>query len=106
MTPILKVQNKTYEIDEDNFLVDAGQWDADFAAALAPLAGIRGGLTDLHWKALDFIRKGYLEDGSCPLVHSTCRVCRLSLKGFARLFPSGYRWACRMAGVCYIPGDS
>lgn len=102
MTPSLELENKTYEIDEDDFLVDARQWDMNFAKALAPRAGIPGGLTDSHWKVLEFIRNGYLKEGSCPLVHSTCRACRLSLRGFAELFPSGYRWACRLAGTCYM----
>ena len=99
----LERKNKTYLLDDDGFLVNPGQWDEDFAEAMAPEVGITDGLTPSHWDVLRFIRATYLETGSCPIVHKTCRAHKLSFKDLQRLFPSGYqRGACKLAGVSFM----
>ena len=99
----LETKNKTYLLDDDGFLVDPTQWDEDFAEGMAPRLGITDGLTPSHWNVLRFIRATYLETGSCPIVHKTCRANKLSLKDLQRLFPSGYqRGACKLAGVSFM----
>ncbi len=96
-------KNKTYLLDDDGFLVDPGQWDEDFAEAMAPGLGIADDLTPAHWDILRFIRAAYLETGSCPLVHKTCSANKLSFKDLQRLFPSGYqRGACKLAGLSFM----
>ena len=37
----LEFQGKAYEVDADEFLVDVGQWDEDFAEGMAARNGIR-----------------------------------------------------------------
>ncbi len=99
----LERKNKTYLLDDDGFLVNPEQWDEDFAEGMAPALGIMDGLTPSHWDVLRFIRATYLETGSCPIVHKTCRVHKLSFKDLQRLFPSGYqRGACKLAGVSFM----
>ncbi|MGO9416316.1 MAG: TusE/DsrC/DsvC family sulfur relay protein [Syntrophobacteraceae bacterium] len=99
----LKFKNKTYLLDNDGFLVNPGQWDEDFAESMAPAVGITDGLTPSHWDVLRFIRATYLETGSCPIVHKTCKAHKLSFKDLERLFPSGYqRGACKLAGLSFM----
>ncbi len=99
----LEANNKTYTLDDDGYLVDPTQWDEDFAESMAPRLGIPDGLTSSHWKVLKFIRETYLETGSCPIVHRTCKTQKLGIKELERLFPSGYqRGACRLAGVSFM----
>ncbi len=101
----LERKNKTYVLDDDGFLANPGQWDEDFVEAMAPALGITGGLTASHWDVLKFIREAYLETGSCPIVHKTCRAHKLKLKDLQSLFPSGYqRGACKLAGVSFMTG--
>ena len=98
-----EVKDKTYTLDDDGSLVDPMQWDEDFAEAMAPRLGITDGLTLSHWNVLKFIRTTYLETGTCPIIHKTCRVHKLGIKDLERLFPSGYqRGACKLAGVSFM----
>ena len=99
----LEVKNKTYTLDHDDSLVDPTQWDEDFAEAMAPQLGISDGLTQSHWDVLKFIRKTYVETGTCPIIHKTCRVHKLGIKEMEKLFPTGYqRGACKLAGVSFM----
>ncbi|MFZ0929080.1 MAG: TusE/DsrC/DsvC family sulfur relay protein [Syntrophobacteraceae bacterium] len=99
----LETKNKTYLLDDDGFLVDPWQWDEGFAEGMAPKLGITDRLSASHWKILKFIRATYLETGSCPVVHKTCKTQNLHLKELERLFPSGYqRGACKLAGISFM----
>lgn len=99
----LEVKNKTYALDDDGSLIDPMQWDEDFAEAMAPRLGIPDGLTPSHWNVLKFIRKTYIETGTCPIIHKTCKLHKLGIKDMERLFPSGYqRGACKLAGVSFM----
>jgi len=102
----LEFNGKAYEVDEDEFLVDAGQWDEDFAEGMAARNGITGRLSDSHWNVLKFIRSFFLETGTCPMVYKTCKTFNLHSSELARLFPTGYRrGACKLAGLCYLADD-
>jgi tRNA 2-thiouridine synthesizing protein E len=99
----LKSKNKIYLLDNDGFLVNPGQWDEDFAEAMAPEVGITDGLTPSHWDVLRFIRATYRETGSVPIVLKTCKAHNLSTKDLQTLFPSGYqRGACKLAGLSFM----
>ena len=97
--------NKTYLVDDNGFLVDFNQWDRNFVETLAPSLKIENGLSDEHWKIINFIRDCYKELGRCPLVYQTCKMNGLHLSELKNLFPTGYlRGACRLAGVTYREG--
>ena len=98
----LEAETKTFEIDEQGFLVDPQKWDAEFALAIAPEIGILGGLTDEHWRVITYIRDYYMKTGQCPMVHEMGKSCGLRLANMKRLFPAGYlRGACKIAGLTY-----
>jgi tRNA 2-thiouridine synthesizing protein E len=99
----LESKNKTYLLDDEGFLVNPGEWDEEFAEAMAPALGIADGLTSSHWDVLRFIRTTYQEAGSIPIVLKTCKAHKLSSKDMQRLFPSGYqRGACKLAGLSFM----
>ena len=98
----LTYNGKSYQVDEQGYLLEARDWDEDFAAGTADQVGIRDGLTDQHWKVIHFIRNSFDEIGACPLVYVACRKNEIGLGNLNVLFPTGYlRGACRLAGVSY-----
>lgn len=90
---------KTYEVDDWGFLVDAADWDEDFAAMRAAELGMPE-LTDTHWDVIAFMRRSYAQTGIVPTVYETCTANGLEIEQFAGLFPDGYhRGAVRIAGL-------
>ena len=96
---------KTYDVDQHNFLIDQNSWDENFALGMAEELGMTGGLTDRQWEVIHYIRKQFLETGACPVVHDTTRILGLNMQSLKQLFPTGYlRGACLLAGICYRHG--
>ncbi|MEW5923063.1 MAG: TusE/DsrC/DsvC family sulfur relay protein [Candidatus Zixiibacteriota bacterium] len=97
--------NRTYQVDNDGFLIDFDQWDEEFAIGLAPHHGIMHGLTRGHWDVIFFVRENFKKLGRCPLVYQTCKMNNLKIRELKTLFPSGYlRGACKLAGLTYKEG--
>jgi tRNA 2-thiouridine synthesizing protein E len=100
--PTLQFSGKSYQVDANGFLLDHQQWDRNFAQGLAPEAKIPAGLTEEHWKVIQFIREAFAKTGECPVVYQTCKANGLLIKDLKRLFPAGYlRGACKLAGITY-----
>jgi tRNA 2-thiouridine synthesizing protein E len=98
-------ENKTYQVDPEEYLSDFNAWDEDFARGMAPKVGIISGLSEDHWKIIHFIRDFYKLTGKCPLVYETCRMNRIPLQELQKLFQAGYlRGACKLAGITYAGG--
>ncbi|MEP0826979.1 MAG: TusE/DsrC/DsvC family sulfur relay protein [bacterium] len=98
-------RNKHYKVDDDGFLLNPAQWDANFAEGMASKLQIPQGLTGEHWRIINFIRDTYLKIGRCPLVYQTCKLNGIHLKELKALFPTGYlRGACKLAGISYREG--
>jgi len=96
----LEIGGRIYEVDEDGFLQDLNKWNKDFAQDYAALEGIGGGLTDSHWKVIDYIRDYYTRYGIAPMIRKLCKDTGLSLKQIYELFPSGpAKGACKLAGL-------
>jgi len=91
-----------YRLDRFGFLAEPRLWDTRFAETMASHVGISGGLNLLHWKAILFVRKRFLDRGEIPRLYQACRHCSLSRRRLRHLFPAGYlRGVCRLAGVPY-----
>jgi tRNA 2-thiouridine synthesizing protein E len=102
---IFSFGDKTYPVDTEEFLLDFNDWDENFARGMAPKVGIIGGLSEDHWKIINFIRDYFKRTGMCPLVYKTCRINQLDLQELQELFSAGYlRGACKLAGVTYKEG--
>jgi len=87
------------ELDRDGYLVDAQKWTKEVAEILANTE-MPQGLSEDHWRVIDFLRQYYLEWGSVPPVRMLARRTGLSLRRIKELFPSGLtKGACRIAGI-------
>jgi tRNA 2-thiouridine synthesizing protein E len=92
--------NKTYRLDARGFLVDPAEWDEIFAIFRAEELGVRGGLSDRHWKIIHFLRESFEKNKELPTVISTCESLGIELEDLETLFPSGYhRGAVKIAGL-------
>lgn len=101
MTEVI-LNDRSYQVDSEAFLLNSDKWDENFVEAMAPRLGISDGLVTKHWEVIRFIRKTYEEFGRCPLVYQTCKLNGLRLKELENLFPTGYmRGACKLAGITY-----
>ena len=89
-----------YRTDMLGFLIDPADWDREFAAATAAELGMKGGLTQEHWRIIDYLREVHERDGILPTLYETCDDNELELDDLRRLFPDGYhRGVVRIAGL-------
>ena len=103
--PKFTYQSKTYDVDDQRFLVQYDDWDESFAEGMARELKMTGALSKDHWDVIGFIRSSFEKTGRCPLVYETCRMNGLVLKELKNLFPTGYlRGACKLAGITYKEG--
>ena len=87
------------EMDRDGYLVDTRKWTKEVAEILAKTE-LPQGLSEDHWRVVDFLRQYYLEWESVPPVRMLARRTGLSLRRIKELFPSGLaKGACRIAGI-------
>jgi dissimilatory sulfite reductase related protein len=86
-------------LDEEGFLLQAELWNKDIASVLAATE-LPSGLTEEHWKVIDYLRSYYEGCGSVPPSKMLCRTTGLSYQRVCELFPSGLtKGACRIAGI-------
>lgn len=91
---------KTYEVDVRGFLINADNWDEQFAVFKAHEMKMPGKLTDSHWRIINYLRESFKRDGVVPNVYSTCEANDIGLDQLERLFPDGYhRGAVKLAGL-------
>jgi len=87
------------EVDHDGFLLDGQKWTKEVAEIMAK-DEMPQGLTDDHWRVIDFLRKYFNEFESVPPVRMLVRETGLSLREIKELFPAGLsNCACRIAGI-------
>jgi tRNA 2-thiouridine synthesizing protein E len=86
-------------VDEDGFMQEPDKWNQEVAAALATTEGVTG-LTDNHWKVVNYLREYYLQFGVAPMIRKLCKQTGFSLKEIYEMFPSGpAKGACKVAGL-------
>lgn len=97
--PEINVNGTAFEVDEDGFLVNLGDWTEEMAAFLAKEEGVEE-LSEDHWKLINYLR-GYFKDyGIAPMVRKMTKESGYSLKEIYDLFPSGpAKGACKVAGL-------
>lgn len=97
--PSFESNGRVYEVDEDGFLQDPGIWNEDVAKDFMSTEGISG-LTDNHWKVINYLRNYYLQFGIAPMIRKLCKETGFSLKQIYDMFPSGpAKGACKLAGL-------
>ncbi len=89
----------TLDLDKEGFLQQPDIWNESVAQLLAQ-DEVSDGLTEEHWKLIDYLRQYYLEFGTVPPVRMIRRDTGFNLEHTYRLFPSGLtKGACRIAGI-------
>jgi tRNA 2-thiouridine synthesizing protein E len=90
---------KMLEVDEDGFIADPSQWNAEVAQSLALTEGVQS-LSEAHWKIVNYIRDYFLKNNIAPMVRKVCKDTGMQLKEIYELFPSGpAKGACKVAGL-------
>lgn len=101
----LEVNGKTYETDEEGYLMSLGDWNEEVGSFLAQQESIT--LTDAHWEVINFLRDYYTEFQIAPAVRVLTKAIGKKLgadKGNSQylyeLFPYGpAKQACKIAGL-------
>jgi TusE/DsrC/DsvC family sulfur relay protein len=87
------------ELDRDGYLLDSHKWTKEVAEILAR-SEMPQGLSEDHWRVIDFLRQYFLENESAPPVRMLARETGLSLRDLKQLFPDGLaKCACKYAGL-------
>jgi tRNA 2-thiouridine synthesizing protein E len=99
MSVDLKLSPLVPERDEEGFLLKSEAWNKDVAELIAQGESPKG-LTEEHWKVIDYLRRYYLEFNTVPPVRMVCKRTGLKYGYICELFPSGLtRGACKVAGI-------
>lgn len=100
-----QINGKTYETDEEGFLLNLADWDTDAAWQMAVDEKVE--MTDKHWEVVDFLREYYNEFQMAPAVRILTKAFGKKFgeeKGNSKylydLFPDGpAKQACKIAGL-------
>ena len=101
----IDVSGKSYEVDEEGYLVDLSQWNEELAGEIAKAEKIE--MTPNHWEVVNFLREYYNEYQIAPAVRVLTKAIGKKLgpeKGsnsyLYELFPYGpAKQACKIAGL-------
>ncbi|MCP4757162.1 MAG: TusE/DsrC/DsvC family sulfur relay protein [Proteobacteria bacterium] len=102
-----ELNGKTYETDEDGYLIDIAEWTEEVATYLADVEEIPE-LTEKHWQIINFLRNYYQEFQIAPmikiLIKEIMKLMELSKRDSSKmlyeLYPAGpAKQACKIAGL-------
>lgn len=101
----IEVNGKSYETDEEGYLVNLAEWNPDVGNYIAGTESIE--MTDSHWEVVNFLRGYYDEYQIAPAVRVLTKAIGKQLgpeKGNSQylyeLFPYGpAKQACKIAGL-------
>ena len=97
--PTFTHEDVSIEVDEDGFMAEPDKWNETVAAALASTEGVEG-LSEEHWKVVNYLRDYYLKFGVAPMIRKLCKETGFKLNKIYELFPSGpAKGACKVAGL-------
>ena len=101
----IEVNGKSYEVDEEGYLINLGDWNEEVGNFLAQQEGVN--MTDQHWEVINFLRDSYIDFQIAPAVRVLTKAIGKKLgpeKGNSQflyeLFPYGpAKQACKIAGL-------
>ncbi|MBE0429110.1 MAG: TusE/DsrC/DsvC family sulfur relay protein [Thermoleophilia bacterium] len=96
---------KTYETDDDGYLVNLDDWSQDVASYIAEMEGVD--MTEAHWEVVNFLRDYYQEYNIAPAIKILIKEMKKMFgpeKGNSAylydLYPAGPALqACKIAGL-------
>ncbi|MBL6932378.1 MAG: TusE/DsrC/DsvC family sulfur relay protein [Rhodospirillales bacterium] len=100
-----EVNGKSFESDEEGYLIDIASWNEDLAGLIAKDEEID--MTEEHWEVVNFLREYYNEYQIAPAVRVLVKAVKKKLgaekgsnKYLYELFPYGpAKQACKIAGL-------
>ncbi|MBI4847376.1 MAG: TusE/DsrC/DsvC family sulfur relay protein [Nitrospirae bacterium] len=103
--PNLEVEGKSYEVDEEGYLMDWQNWNEAIAAAMAKQDGLE--LSQSHWEVIKFLREYFEKYQIAPMIKILTKEIGKVLgpekgntKYLYELYPAGpAKQACRYAGL-------
>src|SRR5512147_1836048 len=103
--PHIEVAGKSYETDEEGYLINLADWNMDVAQYIAGTEGLN--MTDNHWEVIHFLREYYDEYQIAPAVRVLTKAIgkkfgpdRGNTQYLYEVFPYGPRKkACKIAGL-------
>jgi len=97
--PTYEHDGRSYEVDEDGFLLDPDLWNETAARDFAASEGVAE-MSAAHWAIVKYLRNYYLQFGAAPMVRKVVKETGYTLAQVYELFPSGpSKGACRVAGL-------
>lgn len=102
---MVEVAGKSFEVDEEGYLVNLADWDEDIAGYLATEEKVD--MTESHWEVVNFLREYYSEYQIAPAIRVLTKAIAKKLgpdkgnnKYLYELFPYGpAKQACKIAGL-------
>ncbi len=103
--PMIEAAGKSFEVDEEGYLINLSDWDEGIAAYLANEEKVE--LTPNHWEVINFLREYYSEYQIAPAIRVLTKAISKKLgadkgsnKYLYKLFPYGpAKQACKIAGL-------
>ncbi len=103
--PTLDVAGKSYEVDEEGYLMDWQEWSEDVAGAMAKEDGLD--LSEEHWNVIKFLRTYFEKYQIAPMIKILTKELaktygkeKGNTKYLYELYPAGpAKQACRYAGL-------
>ncbi|MCP3673656.1 MAG: TusE/DsrC/DsvC family sulfur relay protein [Gammaproteobacteria bacterium] len=100
-----ELDGKTYESDEEGYLIDLASWNKELAVLIAADEEIE--MSDDHWEVVNFLRQYYEDFQIAPAVRVLTKAVKKKMgaeKGNSKylyeLFPYGPgKQACKIAGL-------
>ncbi len=100
-----ELDGKTYESDEEGYLIDLASWNKELAVLIAADEEIE--MSSDHWEVVDFLRQYYEDFQIAPAVRVLTKAVKKKMgaeKGNSKylyeLFPYGPgKQACKIAGL-------
>ena len=101
----IEVGGKSYETDEEGYLIDLGTWNEEVGKYIAGTENVE--MSESHWEVINFLRDYYNEFQIAPAVRVLTKAIGKKLgaeKGNSQylyeLFPYGpAKQACKIAGL-------
>ncbi|MFA6008942.1 MAG: TusE/DsrC/DsvC family sulfur relay protein [Desulfobacteraceae bacterium] len=99
MAETVEFNGKSFEVDEDGFLLDFNSFAPEWIEIVKKEEGIAE-LTAEHTMVIDVLQDYYKKNGIAPMVRVLSKLTNFKLKHIYELFPSGPgKGACKMAGL-------
>jgi len=99
MAETVEYNGKSFDVDEDGFLLDFTQFTEEWLEIVMKEEGISE-LGEEHKLVIDVLQDYYKKNGIAPMVRVLSKLTKFKLKHIYELFPSGPgKGACKMAGL-------